>query len=141
MKQPEFLTGWQVIEALWPLINRLKPLHARLQSLAYDPAFELQADAAIEALNTHPDADWSELPADVARVLSERVQQGITVAAANEAKGNRKFMPSVPGLTPPEKTVLAALFLLHRMKLPWPPGHQSGFAHPPGTAKTPLRRH
>lgn len=140
MERPEFLTGLQVIDALWPLVERLQPLHARLSSLAYDPAFELQADAAIEDLSNNPEALWADLPGDVVRVLSERVQQGITLAAANEAQGNKQFMPSLPGLTAQDTTVLAALFVLHRMKLPWPPGHQSGFSHPPQSAKAPLRR-
>ena len=138
--RPHFLTGWQVIESLWPLVEQLQPLHARLESLAYDAAFEPQADAALEALATNPAAAWADLPSDVLRVLSERVQQGITVAGLNGEARNTQFMAIPPGLTAQQTTVAAALSLLHRMKLPWPPGHQSGFSHPPGSAKAPLRR-
>lgn len=138
--RPKFLTGWQGVEALWPLLQRLVPVNERLKSLPYDPAFEGDADAALEALAVDPDVPWDGLPADVLRVLSERVQQGITVAAANEAAHNAQFMAMPPGLTAQQTTVAAALFLLHQMKLPWPPGHQSGFSHPPGSAKAPLRQ-
>lgn len=139
--RPRFLTGWQVVEALWPLLEWLQPRNEQLKSLPYEPAFEAEADLALEALEISFTAAWASSPSSVVRVLSERVQQGITAAAANDADGsNPQFMPTPPGLTAQQTTVAAALFLLHQMKLLLPPGHQSGFSHPPGSAAAPLRQ-
>lgn len=48
--RPVPLTGWQAVEALWPLNERFRPNIHQIRSLPYDAAFEPEADGAIEAL-------------------------------------------------------------------------------------------
>ena len=136
--QPKPLDGWGAVEALWPLNERFRPNIEQIRSLRYDASFEAEADEAIEQLAS--DGNWSTVSAGAWRVLLERHQQGIVVALANERAGNPLF--SLPdGLTPGQKTVVVALFLLHGMKLPWPPEDRSGFVVPPGAAPASLARH
>lgn len=138
--RPQPLTGFDAVEALWPLNERFRPALARIKSLAYDAAFELEADEAIEGLAKDPIADWSALSAGAWRVLLERQQQGIMVALANEKAGNPLI--TIPAaLTVAQRTAVVALFLLHSMKLPWPPEDRSGFALPAGSARASLRPH
>lgn len=137
--RPEPLSGWEAVEALWPLNELFSPHLYQIRSLPYDNAFEPDADDAIEALAT-ANASWNSLPAGAWRVLLERQQQGISVALANEQAG-RPLIPIPSGLTPDQRTVVVALFLLHGMKLPWPAADRSALELPAGSARATLRRH
>jgi len=135
---PAKLSGWKAVEALWPLNERFRPNIEQIRSLRYEERFEPEADTAIEWLASS--GDWGSVSAGAWRVLLERQQQGILVAIANERVGNP--LCTVPsGLTPEQRTVVVALFLLHGMKLPWPPEDRSGFEVPPGAAPASLARH
>ena len=137
---PQPLSGWQAVEALWPLNERFRPHIVRIRVLPYDPAFELEADDAVAALIDDTNASWEGLSAGAWRVLLERQQQAIVVALANETAGN-PLMPIPPGLSDVQRTVAVALFLLHGMKLPWPPSDRSGFELPKGSARASLQLH
>ncbi|MGI2325961.1 MULTISPECIES: hypothetical protein [Methylococcus] len=138
--EPQFITGWQGVEALWPLSERFRESLTRIRSLPYDASFEPEADAAIELLIDDPDSSWEHISAGAWRVLLERQQQAILVALANEAAGN-SFIPIPPGLSESQRTVAVVLFLLHGMKLPWPPEDRSDFSIPTGGIPSSLRPH
>ncbi len=140
--KPQWLSGLQVVEALWPLNDVFRPVIARLRTLSYNPEFESEADAAIELLVVNINA-WRDttLSAGILRVLLERQQQAIVVASANEAAGNMRFMPIPPGFSADQRTVAAVLFLLHGMKLPFPAADRAGFEVPVGSAQESLRLH
>ncbi len=138
--RPIHLSGWQCVEALWPLNQRFHAAIERIRSLPYDATFEPEADGAIERLIDDANAGWDDLAAGAWRVLLERQQQALVVALANEVQGN-PLMPIPPGFSPEQTTVAVALFLLHGMKLPWPPVDRSGLVIPTGSARTTLRPH
>lgn len=134
------LSGWDAVEALWPLNERFQPHMEQIRSLPYDPSFAGEADIAIESLLSPANSDWNALSSGAWRVLLERQQQGIVVALANEHAGN-SLMSLPVGLSAEQTTVVVALFLLHGMELPWPPEDRSGLELPPGSARASLRRH
>lgn len=140
-QRPVYLSGLQVVEALWPLNEVFRPKLAMVRGLPYDPLFEREADEAIasRALGL-PGADWDSLPAGAWRVLLERLQQAIVVAAANEAAGNL-LMPIPDGFPENARTAAAMLFLLHQMKLPFPIADRSDMTLPAGSAQASLQRH
>lgn len=139
--QPVMLSGWEVVEALWPLNERFRHDIHQIGALPYDAGFEAEADAAIvAAVMEAPGSDWSSLSAGAWRVLLERQQQAITVAAVNEMAGN-PLMPVPSELPTSARTGAAMLFLLHEMKLPFPAEDRSGFELPAGAAPATLRRH
>lgn len=138
--KPQHLSGWQVVEALWPLNERFRPAVARIRTLPYEAAFEAEADAAIALLAENINASWEAVSAGAWRVLLERQQQALVVALANEAAGN-PLMPIPPGFSADQRTVAATLFLLHGMKLPFPVVDRSGFVVPVGSAPESLRLH
>lgn len=139
--RPDYLTGWQVIEALWPLNERFRTAVFRIRTLAYNPAFEEEADSAIARLAENANASWADISANAWRVLLERQLQALMVAGVNEASGNLRFMPIPPGFSAEQRTVAATLFLLHGMKLPYPVTDRSGFEVPSGSAPESLRLH
>jgi hypothetical protein len=140
--KPVPISGWQAVEALWPLNERFRPQVHQIRALPYLAAYEDEADAAIAALALNrPGADWSGLSGEAWRVLLERQQQILTVAVANEVAGNTKFMSIPSGLPKAAWTGFAMLFWLHRMKLPFPVEDRSGYELPAGTPPTSLRRH
>lgn len=138
--KPQYLSGWQVVEALWPLNERFRSAVERIRTLPYNATFEAEADAAIEVLAENINASWDAVSASAWRVLLERQQQAITVAVANEIAGN-PLMPIPPGFSADQRTVAATLFLLHGMKLPFPVADRSGFVVPLGSAPESLRLH
>jgi hypothetical protein len=138
--QPHPMSGWQVVEALWPLNERFRPHAAKIKTLAYDSTFEKEADSAIELLVSDISSSWDSISAGAWRVLLERQQQAIIVALANEKAGN-PVMPVPPGFSAAQRTVAAVLFLLHGMKLPWPAADRSGFEVPSGAARESFRIH
>lgn len=140
--RPQHLSGWQVVEALWPINEVFRPLISRLRTLSYNADFEEEADAAIELLAENINA-WHDatLSAGALRVLLERQQQMIVVACANEAAGNLRVMPIPPGFSANQRTIAAVLFFLHGMKLPFPIIDRTGFEVPSGGPPESLRQH
>lgn len=135
--KPLFLSGMEVVEALWPLNEVFRPRFWIIQSLPYDAAFEPEADAAIEAFVFAPSKDaWNSFSAGAWRVLLERHKQAMVVAAANEAAGN-PLMPIPQGFPESARLGAAMCFLLHQMKLPFPPEDRSGDQLPPPSAAVP----
>lgn len=133
------LSGWQVVELLWPLNERFRPLFQRIATVPYNDAFSADADTAIERM-VFDSADWADLPAGVWRVLLERQQQMLRVALANEMTGTP--LMSLPAALPHGALPAAAmLFWLHGMRLPFPPADRSGSALPPAAALASLRPH
>ena len=87
--QPVPVTGWEVVEIVWPLNEVFRPFLSRIRTVKYDNRFEATADKAIEAfVNAQRLETWKELPGDTWRILLERHQQLIVVALANEAQRN-----------------------------------------------------
>ena len=126
---------------LWPLWERFNPAIARIRTLSYNADFETEADEAIAQLAENINANWASISANAWRVLLERQEQAIVLASVNEASGNMNFMPIPPGFSADQRTVAAALFLLHGMKLPFPVADRSGFDIPAGSAPESLRQH
>ena len=140
--RPVPVSGWETVRALWPLNAVLHPRYARLRSVRYDVAFAAEADAAIERLadGVPAAAAWADLSPGAWRVLLERQQQALTLAAANEAAGNPPMvMPE--GLPAGARTAYAALFLLWSMKLPFPPADRSTRDLPEGDPPASMRQH
>lgn len=140
-QRPVYLSGLQVVEALWPLNEVFRPKLAMIRGLAYDPLFERAADDAIASRALAiPGEEWESLPAGAWRVLLERQQQAIVVALANEKAGN-PLMPVPEGFPESARTAAAMLFLLHQMKLPFPVADRSDMTLPAGSAQASLRQH
>jgi len=138
--EPEFLSGWQVIEALWPLNDIFRPVWEQVSSVPYQAQYESAADQAIERY-VFSGVVWDEqMPAGVWRVLLERQQQAIMVATANEIEGN-PLMPVPRGFPETARTGLAMLFLLHQMVLPFELQDLSALEWPAATHPGSLRKH
>ena len=138
---PVSVSGWRVVQILWPLNAIFRPHIARIGTMKYRPAFEAEADKAIEAFVAKPEAAaWAGISPGAWRVLLERHQQMLVVAMANEAKGNplTKLPQGLPGSA--ELPGVMLLFL-HSMKLPWPPEDRSKLDLPDGPTPTSLRPH
>lgn len=120
--QPVHLDGWAVVHALWPLNDDFRPQFAAMRVLPYDAAFESKADRAIERYLA--DGRWGPVSIETWRVLLERHMQAIMVATLNAGAGN-PVMPVPQQLPDHARQGAAMLFLLHAMKLPFPPGDRS----------------
>ena len=131
MDEVEKLSGWRVVELLWPLNDMFRARWEKIRHLPYIAGFESHADAAIRAFAEAPGAGtWAALPNGVWRVLLERHQQMIAVALANEAAGNPVI--SLPaGLSEDDQRIGLMLLFLLEMKLPWPPTDRSRDPAPP----------
>lgn len=129
----EKLSGWDVVEILWPLNDMFRPRLREIRSLPYDASFEAAADDAIRAFAETPEAaTWKTIPAGAWRVLLERHQQLLVVAMANEAAGNpMTVMPA--GLSQQDRLAGLMLLLLLRMKLPFPAADRSRTELPEGS--------
>jgi len=139
--RPVWLSGRDVVEALWPINERFRPNIHQIRTLPYRAADEAEADRAIEDfVFGRPGADWSRLGAGAWRVLLERQQQGIAVALASELAGN-PLIPVPDGLPPSSRAAAAMLSMLHGMRLPFPAEDRSGFELPEGSLPESLRRH
>lgn len=125
------LSGWDVVEILWPL-NKLFRLRLRIiKTIAYDSGLEKDADAAIELFVSNGEQAWTACPAGVWRVLLERYIQLQTVALANEAnKNNVTVIPE--GLPDSARLPGLMLLLLHSMELPFPPSAPTQLELPEG---------
>lgn len=138
--KPIPLTGWQVVEILWPLNDVFRPhLHA-VRRLSYQPDFEDDADRAIETfvLQGNPKA-FSGYRPETWRVLLERHQQMLMVALANEAAGNHvTYLPAE--LQDDARLPALMLALLHEMELPFPVADQGSLELPPGAPPSSLRQ-
>ena len=138
--QPAPFSGWQVVQALWPLNERFRPHLAQIRTIIYDRVFEPEADLAVEALVLRGD-DWVTISPRAWRVLLERQQQLLTVALMLERTGQP--MTRVPAqLAAGHQATVAIADVLHSMKLPMPPADRSGFELPEGALpESSLRRH
>ena len=138
--EPVPVSGWRVVEILWPLNSIFKPGIERIKTVAYRPAFETEADKAIEAFAANPNAaTWVNLSPGAWRVLLERHQQMLVVAMANEAAGNNSLTRLPFGLPKAAELPGVMLLFLHSMKLPYPPEDRSQLELPDGTAPESLR--
>ncbi len=135
----DYLSGWQVVKVLWPLNDVFRPVVHMVRALPYQAQFEASADSAIEQFVFNA-APWALQQAPVWRVLLERHQQALTLAALNEQAGN-PLMPIPQGLPVAARQGAAMLFLLHRMKLPFPIGDRAGLELPVGSVPGSLARH
>jgi len=135
---PMYLSGMQVVEALWPLNEVFTPLWEQINSVPYESRYEAAADEAIERY-VFACIPWDGQEPGVWRVLLERQQQAIMVATANEIEGN-PVMPIPCGLPESARTGVAMLFLLHRMTLPFPVQDRETLALPTGAHAGSLRR-
>lgn len=125
------LSGMEVVEALWPLNDLLRPHLADIGTLPYESLHEAEADAAIAGYVAHGAKAWANLSAGVWRVLMERHQQALVVASANEAAGNAAFM-TIPAALPKASLQGAAMiYLLYGMTLPFPVKPRSLGEFPP----------
>ena len=52
--RPVPVSGWQVVEILWPLNDLFRPLLTRIRTIKYDERYELEADKAIELFVQNP---------------------------------------------------------------------------------------
>lgn len=138
--RPQSLSGWQVIEALWPLNEVLRPHAGRVGARTYDAGFEPEVDRAIEQFAENAVHAWGELSDGAWRVFLERQRQALLVAAANEKEGN-PLMSVPPSFSEEQRSVAAVISLLYQMKLPWPPTDQSRWQPPQGGPPGSLRRH
>ena len=139
--EPIPVTGWEVVETVWPLNEIFRPFLTRIRTVKYDERYEAAADAAIEKyVQSQSAKTWDDLPAEVWRVLLERHQQLIIVALANEKEGNPvTILPS--GLPASARLGGIMLLLLHGMKLPWPAEDRSQFEFPEGGSPSSLTQH
>lgn len=129
---PVQLSGWEVVEIVWPLNDFFRPKWHQINTLRYPSNFEKAANDAIERFVLNPgQKTWENLEAGVWRVLLERHQQLIQMAIANEIAGNTVITHIPNGLQQIEKLCGIMLLLLHSMKLPWPPEDRSQL-EPPG---------
>lgn len=124
-RKPVPLSGWDVVEALFPLNDEFRKNYIQFRSLPYLPELEAQADAAQKQFVF--EGRWGLLGIETFRVILERHQQALTVAMLNEAAGNPVM--SVPeGLPKNARTGAAILFLLQKMKLPFPVEDRGAYA-------------
>lgn len=135
------ITGWRAIELLWPLNDMFRARLAEIRALPYEPAFEAEADAAIEAYADAPQAGtWKDLSLGAWRVLLERHQQAIAVAGVLEIAG-KPVMTAPAGFSEDALRVGLMLTGLLRMKLPRPPADRSRLELQPDPPGRPRRGH
>lgn len=139
--ETEQIGGWRAVELLWPLNDMFRARLPEIRGVPYDRDFEAEADAAIEAYAEAPEeGTWRGLSLGAWRVLLERHQQAIAVAAVYEAQG-RPVMTVPAGFS---EDVLRVALMLHgllRMKLPRPPAERSGLELPTELPGRPARGH
>lgn len=139
---PVPISPWRLIELMWPLNDIFRPHIHKIRTLSYDPSYEEQADEAIDAFAEQPEySTWECLPGPVWRVLLERHQQMLSVAALNEANGT----PSITRLPLPlphrDRLPALMLLMLRSMKFPFPPEDRSRLELPQGSPAQSLRPH
>lgn len=138
---PVPVSGWEVVEIVWPLNEVFRSFLTRIRTIKYDQRFETSADEAIEQFvkNQKPET-WKTLAGETWRVLLERHQQLIVVALANEMQNNKvTVLPQ--GLPKNARLGGIMLLLLHSMILPWPSEDRSHFDLPEGGPPSSLTVH
>lgn len=139
---PVPLTGMEAIEVLWSLNDVFRPCFERIKTVKYRSRCESGADKAIETFAYHPSPEaWRDLTPCVWRVLLERHQQMIVVAAASEAQHNTRFMYLPQGLPESEKLPALMLFWLHSMELPFSAEDRSQLELPEQFSEVPMQLH
>ncbi len=138
---PLSISGWRVIELLWPLNPVFRQHLAEIRSIRYLPRFAAEADAAIIAAVDRPISEaWAEASPGAWRVLLERHQQMVSVAMANERAG--QHVTAMPhGLDEDQQRAALMLLLLLRMKLPFPIADRSRLELPDGPPPSSFLRH
>lgn len=132
VRNPQSVSGWRVIELLWPLNDLFRPRLHEIGPLPYDPAYEPAADAALNTLVEPSPAPWRNLPPPVWRVLLERQLQAIETAGLHHIQTDGAPFTMLPrGLSEADLSTFAAVLLLHGMKLPLPPADRSAHEFPP----------
>lgn len=139
--KPLPLTGWQFVEAVWPLNERFRPVIERIRSLDYDTAFIEEANEAIRRFINHDNSNWDDVSSGAWRVLLERQQQSITAAVGHFELNNIPVTRIPSGLTESQITPVVLLLLLHNMQLPFPIAERSSMTIPAGSAKASLKLH
>lgn len=132
MDDTQEISWWRVVELLWPLNDMFRARLLDICKLKYDEAFEEEADSAIAAYIKNPGAGaWGGIAPEAWRVLLERHQQMMTLAAYHEAEGDPRI--KIPaGLNETDQLLFLMLVLLGRMKLPFPPADRSRLRLPAG---------
>ena len=60
--EPIPVTGWRMVEILWPLNDIFRPYLERIRSIKYDTKFETDADRAVERFAENPVSEtWDDL--------------------------------------------------------------------------------
>lgn len=140
-REPVPVSGWEVVEALWPLNDLFRPNLELIRSMKYESQFGNEVDSALEAAARAGSLDsLGEMSAQAWRVFLERHQQMLVVAMANEIAQNPITLLPMK-LTGVNRTLVVALFFLHSMTLPEPPADRSRLGLPEGGPGTSLRRH
>ncbi|MEI6334387.1 MAG: hypothetical protein WCS87_07495 [Methylococcaceae bacterium] len=134
-----YLTGDEVVESLFVLIDRFTKNITQIRSIPYNSLFEKEADAAIEGEILH-NKDWSRVSAEAWRVLLERLTQAILVAQMNQLHQN-PLIPIPEDLSPDTWTSVAMIFLMYDMTLPYPLTDKSDFSFPAHALPGSLKRH
>ena len=139
--RPVQLSGWQVVDILWPLNEVFRSVIHRIRTIKYDKRFESDADQAIETFVRSGDVGvWQDLPGETWRVLLERHAQIVTVALANEMQHNSvTVLPE--GLPVHAQLCGIMLLLLHSMTLPFPIEDRSLYELPEGGPPSSLKLH
>ncbi len=139
--EPLPLSGWQFVEAVWPLNERFRPVIERIRSIDYDKAFIEEANEAIRRFINHDNPNWDDISAGAWRVLLERQQQSITSAVGHFELNNLPVTHIPSGLTENQLTPVVSLLSLHNMQLPFPIAERSSMTIPAGSAKASLKLH
>lgn len=138
---PVPVSGWEVVEIVWPLNDVFRPFLQRIRSIKYDQRYESAADEAIEKyVYTQNVQTWNNLPGEVWRVLLERHMQLIALVIFNEKMENNVTVFPL-GLPAHARLGGIMLLLLHGMKLPWPPEDRSQFELPEGCPPSSMKLH
>lgn len=122
----EAVTGWQVVQLLWPFLDLLYHRVPAVAAMPYCADFEAEADAAIDAWSGDEADTLTGLSDGAWRVLLERHLQLLDVALAGDAVES-PLMRVPRGLTLGEQRAHVARELLARRSLPWPAADRSGF--------------
>ena len=118
---PKPVSGWRVVEILWPLNDVFREHIHRIRSIKYRPEFEPEADKAIDLFAADPRAEsWASVSPGAWRVLLERHMQMMQVAQANEVAGNDIITVLPSGLPKICELSGIMLVLLREMSLPFP---------------------
>lgn len=125
---PQPLSPRDVAEALFWLVEMIRPRLKRLERLRFKTRFEPEADAALSRFadsDGNPDV-LAEMTDGAWRVIAERWVQMEMTAVANAAAGVEVMLHLPAELNAEQRRSALLLYWLVRMPLPWPPGDKIG---------------